>query len=121
MQSNLFIQLLELFDENISKVKGLSSQMLQAARLLLTNKQGGPLAQMTISPTLLSECKTLGSIVIHTASVVSSKSTCQVLLPFFNMLTNPAALTVSKQACMHSASCITSVTLEFILANYGRR
>ena len=72
--------------------------MVQTAQLLLTNQQGGPLVQMTVSPALTSEFKTLGSIVVHTVAVLSSNSTYPILLPFVNMLTNPAALTVSESS-----------------------
>lgn len=91
-------QLLELFNQFTLNVKAFTPSMRQTARLLLTNQQGGPLAQMTITPTLPSECKTLGSIVLHSVAVFSSNSRYQILLPFVNMLTNPAALTVSHYA-----------------------
>lgn len=85
---------MKLFDESISKATRVPYQMKEVAKILLTNKQGGPLAQMTICPGLSSECYTVSTIVVHSAAVFSSVSTCQFLLPFFNMLTNPGALTV---------------------------
>ena len=68
--------------------------MRQAARLLLTNKQGGTLAQMCISPDLPSENKTLATIVVHAVSIFTSTSKQRILLPFVNMLSDPAALSV---------------------------
>ena len=82
----------------VSSVEAFSHDnlMLEAAKLLSENKQGGAsLAQMTISPTQPSEYKTLGGIVVHTVAVVSSSSSNQILLPFVNMLYNPKALMVS--------------------------
>lgn len=76
-------------------MKSFSPLMLQAARRYLTNKQGGPLAQMRIGPELPSECQMLGAVVVHTFSVISCNSRRAVLQPFVNMTTNPAALAVS--------------------------
>ena len=76
-------------------LKAFSPPMLQVARCLLTNQQGGDLAQMKISETLSSECKTLGALVVHTIAVLFSNSKLQILLPFISMLENPASLTVS--------------------------
>lgn len=68
--------------------------MLHAARCLLTNKQGGDLAQMEVSETLNAEGKTLGAIVVHSIAVLFSNSKTQVLLPFIDMFENPASLAV---------------------------
>ena len=92
-------QLMELFGQFTLSVKAFTPSMRRTAQLLLTNQQGGPLAQMTITPTLPSECKALGSIVIHSVVAFSSNSRYHILLPFVNMLTNPAALTVNNYAC----------------------
>lgn len=77
------------------RMESFSPPMIQAARLLLTNAQGGPLAQMRITPELPAEFKSLGAVVIHTVAVINSYSKEHILLPFVNMLNNPAALSVS--------------------------
>lgn len=75
-------------------MKALTPTMRQTARLLLTNKQGGPLAQFSISPQLPATYKTLGAIVVHTAAIIDSHLRLPILLPFVNMMGNPAALKV---------------------------
>jgi hypothetical protein len=72
-----------------------SLPMRQTARLLLANKQGGPLAQLCVTPELPALEKTLGAVVIHTVAVLESSSRQPILLPFVNMMSNPAALAVS--------------------------
>ncbi len=79
-------------------MKAFSSRMCHTARLLLTNKQGGHLAQLSITPDDTgSMLKTLGAIVIHAVVVLDSNSRQPALLPFVNMMTNPAALAVSRK------------------------
>ena len=68
--------------------------MLKMAKLFLQNKQGSPLLQMRVQPGQTLECKTLGAIIVHTATVLSANSKQPLLLPLVNMLTNPAAITV---------------------------
>ena len=75
-------------------MKSFSPSMRDIARLLLSNEQGGPLAQMTLRPGLPLECKLLGTLVIHEVSVFSSKANLSLLLPFINMMTKPEALMV---------------------------
>lgn len=89
-----FWQLLLLFDQFAQNVNAFSPLMRQLARFLLTNQQGGPLAQMTITPALPSEFKTLCSIVIHSVAIFGCNSTYGILLPFVQMLYDPAALNV---------------------------
>ena len=72
--------------------------MCQTARLLLANEQGGPLAQLHVTPELPALCKTLGAIVIHTVAVLESSFQQPVLQPLVNMMANPAALAVSALA-----------------------
>ena len=70
----------------------------EIARLLITNRQGGPLAQMRVTPDQPLEYKILSRIVLHTASIFSSISEDpkgHFLLPFINMLTAPETLSVS--------------------------
>jgi hypothetical protein len=75
-------------------MKAFSPPMLQAARSLLINQQGGDLAQMKMSDTLDSGCKTQAAVVMHTIAVLFSNSKLQLLMPFINILDNPASLTV---------------------------
>ena len=81
-------------------MKSFSPAMRHTARLFLTNGQGGPLAQMTLRPGLPSGCKTLGAIVAHAISVFSCRENLPILLPFINMMSNPANLAVSISACI---------------------
>lgn len=98
--------------------------MLHTARLLLTNKQGGTLAQMCITPDLPAMCKTLGSIVVHTVAVLDSNSRHHSLLPFVNMMTNPAQLAVSYHFCIGNSKICFLCKLSFLeclFTNYARR
>ena len=65
------------------------------ARSLVTNEQGGPLAQLGIAPRQPLQHRTLGAIVVHTAAVFLCRQRVDILQPFVNMLNNPAALVVS--------------------------
>jgi len=65
------------------------------ARSLVANEQGGPLAQLGISPQQPLQHRTLGAIVVHTAAVFFCRQRVYILQPFVNMLNNPAALVVS--------------------------
>ena len=64
-------------------------------RTLLVNQQGGPLAQLQVSPQQPSLARDLTSIAVHTAIVLSTRKDTDVLAPFVNMLNNPSALVVS--------------------------
>ena len=77
-------------------MKAFSPSMVRIARLFLANEQGGPLAQLRNSPELSPECKVMGALVVHANSVFSCKATLDILLPFVNMMNNPAALAVSN-------------------------
>ena len=69
--------------------------MKQAAKLLLTNKQGGILEdEMCVSPDLPFDNKMIVSIVVHVIAVIFSNTTHPFLTPFYNMLNNPEALIV---------------------------
>lgn len=93
--NDFFFQLLEMFDQYVTtKVNAFSPPMRQTARLLLTNQQGGLLAQMRITPERSALYKSLGAIVMHTTAVLFSCSRQPILLPFVNMLSNPSALAV---------------------------
>ncbi len=69
--------------------------MLQLARLFLANAQGGPLAQMKITPELPLSHNILGFIAVHTTLVLSCQSKNLILHPFVSMMSNIAALQVS--------------------------
>lgn len=70
--------------------------MMQTARLLLANQQGGTLAQMTVTSQQPTQCRSLSSVVVHTAAVMLCRQGVEILLPFVNMFNNPAALVVSN-------------------------
>ena len=93
-----FFQLRDSFDEYFKNLKQINSPMRQAARRYLTNDQGGTLAQMRMTPELPLSCKTLSTIVVHATTVILCNREYPILLPFANMLLNPAALLVSYSA-----------------------
>ena len=78
----------------IQECSAFSNDIRNMMRLLLANQQAVPLAQMTVSPQQSAFCRTLGGIVVHTVSVIMSKVDVNLLLPFVNMLKNPASLKV---------------------------
>lgn len=100
-------------------MKALSPPMRQTARLLLTNKQGGPLAQLCVTPALPTICKTLGAIVIHTVAVIDSHFRLPILLPFVNMMGNPAALAVNFYI-MFSMQLYIIIIIERLSAYFSR-
>ena len=96
--------------------------MKSAAKLLLTNQQGGVQLhkQMCVSPDLPSENKIVGSIVVHAIAVLFASTNNPFLTAFHNMLSNPEALTV----CLHDKyslhpSLIYECVLECIFTNNG--
>ena len=66
------------------------------ARALVANAQGGTMAQLCVAPSQPLQCRTLAALVVHAAAVFFSKPGNQMLLPFINMLINPAVLVVSQ-------------------------
>ncbi len=64
------------------------------AQALLANQQGGPLAQLAITPCQPPLQRTLGAIVVHTAIIFQYRQGVELLQPFVKMLNNPAALVV---------------------------
>ena len=69
------------------------------ARALLANQQGGRiLEQMRVSPEQPLQCRTILGVVVHTAAVFFRRQNVDILLPFVNMLRNPAVLTVSCES-----------------------
>lgn len=79
----------------IRRCQLLPSNMIQTSQLLLANRQGGILDQMTVSPQQPSQCRSLSSIVVHTAAVILCRQRVDILQPFVNMFNNPAVLAVS--------------------------
>ena len=79
--------------------------MVLIMRLLLSNQQGGPLAQMAVSPDQSALCRTLTDIVVHTVSVIMSKTNVDLLAPFEKLLTKPTDLKVRKNTMTGAYSC----------------
>ena len=81
--------------------KLLSNELRFMARALLANEQGGRvLKQMSVSPRQPLQCRTILGVVVHAAAVFFGRQKVDVLLPFVNILSNPAALNVKQKACM---------------------
>ena len=62
---------------------------------MLTSR-GGTLAQMSVDPRQPLQHRTLGAIVVHTATVFLCRQKVDILQPFVNMLNKPAVLVVSE-------------------------
>ena len=74
----------------------MSNEQRFTARALLANQQGGRvLEQMSVSPQQPLQCRTILGVVVHATTVFFNKQAVGVLLPFVNILNNPAALNVS--------------------------
>jgi hypothetical protein len=81
------------------KHKLLSSELRFVARALLANQQGGRvLEQMAVSPRQPLQCRTILGIVVHAAAVFFGRQKLHILLPFIDILNNPAALNVTLMA-----------------------
>ena len=92
----LFPQALEKLDGFVMKHKLLSNDLRLMARVLLANQQGGRvLEQMSVSPRQPLQCRTILGIVVHAAAVFFGRQKLHILLPFLNILNNPAALNVT--------------------------
>ena len=89
--------MLKIFRQSTLNVKDLTPFMVNIAEKLLTNSQGGRLAEMKVSPGQPPECRIVGSIVVHTLAVLSANTENPILHPFINMLMKPAALAVSNK------------------------
>ncbi len=85
----------EALDQYLKGLQLLTAPMWHAARCFLTNEQGGSLAQMRMSKELSSTCRCLSAVVVHVSTVILTNSKHGLLLPFVNMIMNPATLTVS--------------------------
>ena len=76
----------------------LSNEVRFTARALLANQQGGRvLEQMIVSPRQPLQCRTILGVVVHAAAVFFGRQKVDILLPFVNMLNNPALLNVRSQ------------------------
>lgn len=67
---------------------------MHVLRLLLSNQQGGTLAQMSVSPLQAALHRILTGLVMHTVVTLLSRPNTELLLPLINMLKNPAILEV---------------------------
>lgn len=74
---------------------------------------------MRVRSGLSPECKILGAIVVHTATVLSSNAEQPFLLPFVNMFSNPAALAVSISKVCSKQNGDSTCILECLSAYYG--
>ena len=103
----LFIELIltplpqatEKLDEFIVNYGLFSNELRFTARALLANQQGGRiLEQMSVSPRQPLQCRTILGVVVHAAAVLFNRQKVDILLPFVNILNNPAALNVTSMA-----------------------
>ena len=80
--------MLQIFNTFTEEFIGFSDDMRHMIRLLLSNQQGGSLAQMIVSPDQPALCRILGSVVVHTVAVILSvsKASIELLSPFGNIL-----------------------------------
>lgn len=101
-------------NEFIMGCQQLSPDMKRVGRLLITNRHASLLAQMTVSLQQPPECKPLGAIVVHTASVILFKQKLDILMPFVNIFNNPAALDVSYKYHFKSSGIYTQVLYLYI-------
>lgn len=82
------------FDRHLSNLNAMNSEMRRIGRKLIANEQGRNLASLVVVPKQSKHIRNLAALVIHAAVVFSSKVGNPLLLPFINMLQNPAALKV---------------------------
>ena len=89
-------QALHILNTFIQESTELSHDLMHLSRLLLSNQQGGTLAQLAVFLDQPPLCRTLSKIVIHSVSVILSRTGVDLLQPFLYMLNNPTALEVSR-------------------------
>ena len=120
---HLFSQALDKLDELVVKHKLLSNELRFTARALLANQQGGRvLEQMTVSPRQPLLCRTVLGVVVHAAAVFFGRQKLHILLPFVNILNNPAALNVTLMAKIidYGFSLLSFISiLAFLPANHA--
>ncbi len=107
MSNKKIQQALERLNEFIMNHQLLSNELRFTARALLANQQGGRiLEQMSVSPRQPLQYRTILGVVVHAAAVFFGRQKVDILLPFVNMLNNPALLNVcSKPSSVYE--CIT--------------
>ena len=89
------MQALETLDNFVKGYPLFSNELRLMARALLANQQGGRvLQQMYVSPEQPLKCQTILGVVVHSAAVFIKRRNVDILLPFVNMLGNPAVLNV---------------------------
>lgn len=89
------MQALEKLDDFIKNYSLLSNELRLTARALLANQQGGRvLEQMFVSPQQPLQCRSILSVVVHAVAVFFGRQKVEVLVPFLNMLKNPAVFNV---------------------------
>ena len=90
-------------------------QLQWMGRELIANEQGGPLAQLKVTPGQPSLHQTLGAIVVHAAAILQWRQRVDILKPFTNMLNNPVALVVSIHIWyIESNWCINILILHYL-------
>ena len=90
-----YLQALERLNEFVLNYQHFPNELRFTARALLANHQGGTvLEQMSVSPQQTLHCRTIMGVVIHAVAVFFGRQKLDILLPFINMLNNPAALNV---------------------------
>lgn len=83
-------------DRHISNLNAMNGEMKRIGRMLIANEHGRNLASLIVEPKQPKHFRNLVALVVHAAVVLSSSNAGNpLLLPFVNMLQNPAALKVS--------------------------
>ena len=96
--TNTIQQALERLNEFIKSYQLFSDELRLTARALLANQQGGSvLEQMFVSPQQPLQYRTILGVVVHAAAVFFGRQKVDILLPFVNMLNNPALLKVCSK------------------------
>ena len=72
----------------------MNNEMKIMGRMLIANEQGRNLASLNVVPKQSKHIRNLAALVVHTGVVFTSKMGNMLLLPFINMLQNPAKLNV---------------------------
>lgn len=112
----LSLQALERLDMLLT-YKQLTNELRLTARALLANQQGGMvLNQMSATPQQPLRCTAIMGVVVHTALVFFGRQEVNMLLPFVNILSNPAALNV---IIFPSCICVTQIEFNLYLFQHS--
>ena len=84
-------------DRHISNLNAMNGEMKTIGRMLIANEQGRNLASLIVAPKQPKHFRTLVAVIVHAAVVLSSNAGNPLLLPFINILQNPAVLKVSLE------------------------